>query len=109
MRARGGERTVSGVAKLIGTLLAAGTAYIAARQLPSMWRYLRILRAAKSRSRANRDLRAGPDKPEYAQAPRRAGADDGDKGRRRRAASPSALKRPVSDGEMHPPRAQPSH
>jgi hypothetical protein len=109
MRSRGGDGIVNRVAKLVGVFLATGTAYVAARELPTVWRYFRILRAAKSRSRANLDLHPSPDKPEYAQAPRRAGADDGKEARRRRATSPSSPTRPLPGGEVDPSRPLPSH
>jgi hypothetical protein len=89
--ARKRETTLSRALKLLGGVTAAGMAYVAAREIPSISRYLRILIAAKSRT-GDGNLRPSAAKSEYAQGPRRASMSDEDTGHQRRGDGASAAK-----------------
>jgi hypothetical protein len=69
--------------RVLGAALAVGAAYGALRELPSLVRYLRMVRMAGNRSGATPTLLPGFDEPQYAQAPRRVCEADPHRGRER--------------------------
>jgi hypothetical protein len=106
--ARKKDTGLSRVLKLLGGVTAAGMAYLAAREIPSLSRYLRILIAAKSRT-GDSQVRPGRDNSEYAQGPRRASMSDEDRGHQRRGEGASAAKPHMRPEERAGARHVPSH
>ena len=83
MRDSKSDRLLTRLVKIFGLSVAATASSVALRQVPSLWRYLRMKRIAKKHNGST--LTPNYDGPQYAQGPRRAGERDPDQGHVRRA------------------------
>jgi hypothetical protein len=74
---------ISALGKGLGFALAAGAALVVATEIPGLKRYLHIMGLAKSRGKSRSSLVEDRHSATYAQAPRRSGGTDEDRGRER--------------------------
>jgi hypothetical protein len=74
------SRAITKVAHILGATLAAGLAFITVKELPGIVRYVNMKRMAKWKSGASKSLLPSNHEPQYAQAPRRAGEVDHNRG-----------------------------